>query len=283
MSKTNEDLFLVLVIALPFNISLSQKESGWRGIVPLHSTRADVERRFGTSTNDCQCVYKSDDATIHVEYAMDRCKGFIPGWNVPGDTVLSFTVRPTVQQHFSELKLKIEEYTVRRDDTFTTYYANRSEGIEYAVSSDGMINSVSYIPSSGDNGLRCSGFPGQDGSVTNHTRFDEYGDLDFNSETGRLDTFAMALDRTANLKGYIVVYAGKIACPNQARSRANRARTYLINKRGLNPTRIFAIDGGYRERFSVELYALPENAGPPNIVPTIARSEVKMVKSQRCN
>lgn len=276
-------LFLVLVIALPFKFSSPQKVGGWRGIVPLHSTRADVERIFGASTNDCKCVYKSPDATIHVEYAIDRCKGVIAGWNVPGDTVLRFTVRPTVQQHFSELKLEIEKYTVRRDDTFTTYYANRIEGIEYAVSSDGMINSVSYIPSSGDEGLRCSDSPGQDGSVTNHNRFDEYGDLDFNSETGRLDTFAIALDRTANLKGYIVVYAGKVACPDEARSRANRARTYLINKRALSPTRILAIDGGYRERFSVELYALPENADPPNIVPTIAPSEVKIVKNQRCN
>jgi len=227
-------------------------------------------------------VYKLREATIHVEYATDRCKGVIPGWNVPGDTVLRFTVRPTVQQH-SKSKLELENYTVRRDDTFTTYYANRSEGIEYAVSSDGMINSVSYIPSSRDDGLRCSGYPRQDGSVTNHDRFDEYGDLDFNSERGRLDTFAIALDRTAKLKGYIVVYAGKVACTNEARSRANRARAYLINKRALSPTRISAIDGGYRERFSVELYALPENADPPNIVPTIAPSEVKIVKNQRCN
>jgi hypothetical protein len=276
-------LFFVLVIGLPFNFTSPQKEGGWRGIVPLHSTRADVERIFGASTNECKCLYKAADMAIHVEYAVDRCKGVIPGWNVPADTVLRFTLRPTVQQHFSELKLDTEKYTVRRDDTFTTYYANRSEGIEYAVSSDGMVNSVSYIPSSGDDGLRCSGFPLQDGSVTNHNRFDEYGDLDFNSETGRLDTFAIALDRAANLKGYIVVYAGKVACLDEARFRANRAREYLINKRALSPTRILAIDGGYRERFSVELYALPENTNPPNIVPTIALSEVKIVKNQRCN
>jgi len=276
-------LILVLVIVLPFNFSSPQKEGGRRGIVPLHSTRADVERIFGVSTSECKCVYKSPDATIHVEYAIDRCKGAIPGWNVPADTVLRFTVRTTVQQHFSELKLELEKYTVRRDDTFTTYYANQSEGIEYAVSSDGILNSISYMPSSADDGLRCSGFPAQDGSVTNHNRFDEYGDLDFNSEIGRLDTFAIALDRTANLKGYIVAYAGKVACPYEARSRANRARAYLINKRALSPTRIFAIDGGYRERFSVELYALPENSDPPNIVPTIAPSEVKIIKNQRCN
>jgi hypothetical protein len=275
-------LLLILVIAISFNFTSPQRNGGWRGIVPLHSTRADVERIFGASTNECKCLYKAADVLVHVEYAADRCKGVIPGWNVPADTVLRFHVRPSVQQHLSELKLEIEKYTVRRDDTFTTYYANRSEGIEYAVSSDGMVNSISYIPSSGDYGLRCSGFPGQDGSVMNHNRFDEYGDLDFNSETGRLDTFAIALDRAANLKGYIVVYAGKVACFDEASSRANRARAYLINKRGLSPTRILAIDGGFRERFLVQLYALPQNADPPNSVPTIAPSEVKIVKNQRC-
>ena len=276
-------LFLILLIILPVNFSSLQKKGGWRGIMPLHSTREEVERIFGSSTNECKCLYKAADVSVHVEYAIDRCKGVIPGWNVPADTVLRFHVRPTVRQHLSELKLDIEKYTVSRDDTFTTYYANRSEGIEYAVSSDGIVNSVSYIPSSGDDGLRCSGFPRQDRSIPNQVRFDDYGDLDFKSETGRLDTFAIALGRAANLKAYIVVYAGKIACPNEAKSRAHRARAYLVNKRGVSPALISAIDGGHRERLSVELYALPQNADPPNIVPTIASSEVKIVKNQRCN
>jgi len=71
--------------------------------------------------------------------------------------------------------------------------------------------------------------------------------------------------------------------PSEAKSRGNRARAYLINKRALSPTRIVAIDGGYREKFSVELYALPENANPPDIVPTLAPREVKIIKNRICN
>ena len=274
-------LFTIMVIALSLGF-WTQNRVGWRGIVPLHSTRADVERMFGVSTSDCKCLYKTPDALIHVVYAVDRCKGILPGWNVPADTVLSFTVRPTVQSKFSELKLEMDKYTVRRDDTFTSYYANRAEGIEYSVLANGLVNSVSYVPSRGDDGLRCSGFPTQDGSLMNYSRFDEYGDLDFNTEKARLDTFAIALHQTARLKGYIVVYAGRVACMDEARSRANRARGYLVRKRELRPTRIVAIDGGHRERFSVELYALPENADPPTIVPTIGQSEVRIVKARRC-
>ena len=275
-------LVFILVTVLSFSLPAPQRERGWRGIVPLYSTRKDVERILGVSTSDCNCVYKAAGITVHVEYAVDYCKGVIPGWNVPADTVLSLHVRSDKQQQLSELKLDMKNYTVRRDDTFTTYYANRAEGIEYAVSSDEVVNSVSYVPSSGDSALRCAGFPKQDGSLTNHHRFDEYGDLDFNSEKKRLDTFAITLDR-ANLDGYIVVYAGKVACINEATFRANRAKSYLINERGISPTRISAIDGGFRDKFSVELYALPQNVDPPDSVPTIAPSEVKIVKTRRCN
>ncbi len=282
MSEQMNILFLLFVIALlPFN-SVPQRRAVWRGIVPLHSTRVDVERILGASTNDCKCVYEAPDVVIHVEYATDRCKGVLAGWNVPIDTVLRLTVRSTAQQHFSELKVEIAKYTVRRDDTFTTYFANRDEGIEYAVLSNGIVNSVSYIPSSADDGLRCSGFSVADTGITNYGRFDEYGDLDFRSETGRLDSFAIALNQATNVKGYIVVYAGRSACPNEARTRANRARSYLINKRGLKPTRIETIDGGYRESFLVELYALPQGADTPNIGPTLDPSKVRIDKNRHC-
>jgi hypothetical protein len=141
--------------------------------------------------------------------------------------------------------------------------------MEYSVTTDGRISAITYTPNTNDNHLRCVGFPLHDGSFTEYTPFDQYGELDFNSERGRLDNFAVTLDRAGNLKGYIVVYAGKIACVDEARYRGNRARAYLINKRALAQARITVIDGGYRERFLVELFGLPQNAEPPTAVPTI--------------
>lgn len=271
-------VFLTFLLLL---LSFSPQKVGWNGVVPLHSTRADVERIFGPSTTECKCVYKTPDAVIQVDYALDRCKGALPGWNVPADTVLSFTVRPMIQQKLSNLKLEIGRYTVRRDDAFTTYYANREEGMEYAVLPNGMVNSVTYVPSSRDYGLGCSRLTPQ-ASLMGYVPFDEYGDLDFNAETGRLDTFAIALAQKANLTGYIIVYAGNVACPKEAKSRGNRAKAYLIKKRGVTPTRIVTIDGGYRKRFSVELYALPENAESPQAVPTLMPGDVKIIKNRRC-
>jgi len=276
-------LFLALLIAMPLTFSAPQIERGWRHIVPLNSTRSQVERILGASENECKCFYRVDDFSVHVDYALAPCKGVVPGWNVATDTVLRFTIRPTVQQQrFEEMKLDLAKYSLRHDDTFTTYYANRSGGIEYAVSSDGLVSSISYIPSSDDDHLRCNGFPQEDGSLTDHISFDEYGDLDFGTETGRLDNLAIALYRNPKFKAYIVVYAGEVACPHEARSRALRARAYLINKYGVSAARVSAIDGGHREQFLVRLYAVPQVDDPPTIVPTIASNEVKPIRNRRC-
>lgn len=265
-----------LSILVPF-----QKEGGWNGIVPLHSTRAEVEHLLGRSADKCNCIYKTQNETIYVEYAEAKCKGYVAGWNVPRDTVLRLTVRSKAQRHFSEVKIDLNKYRIRRDDTFTKYYSSRDEGVEYSVSPEGIITSVSYVPSKKDNNLRCPGFPVEDGSLTDYQPFDEYGDLTFNDESARLDPFVIMLDQL-NLDGYIVTYAGKSACPGEAKTRAIRAKNYLVKKRNFDPKRIKAIDGGNRDRFSVELYGIPRNADPPTAVPTISSNEVKLIRNRKC-
>jgi hypothetical protein len=274
---------ILIAFALLFGSALPQKtESGWKGIVPLHSTRQNVEQLLGSSPDECRCLYKTKNETIYVEYADGRCKGLTPGWDVAPDTVLRLTVRSSIQLEFSTLNLDLNRYRLREDDTFTKYYSNQEDGMEYAVTPEGKISAIIYTPNTGDKHLRCMGFPLHSASSTEYTPLDQYGDLDFTSEKGRLDNFAVMLDRAGNLKGYIVVYAGKIACVNEATYRGNRARAYLINKRALAPKRITVIDGCYRERFLVELYGLPQNAVPPTAIPTITPNQAKIVNNRRC-
>jgi hypothetical protein len=272
----------LLLLTMTFASSSSQRQAGWKGLVPLRSTRADVERVLGASKGECRCMYETPEAAIHVEYAVDRCKGAVRGWNVPIDTVLRLTVRRTEDQLFSDLRLDVTNYRVRRDDTFTTYYANQQAGIEYAVSSNGRISSISYVPSTEDARLRCSGFSPQDGSFQNHMRFDEYGKLAFDKETARLDSFAIMLDQQPDLMAYVIVYAGKVSCLREARLRAERAKNYLVKKRGLANNRIVSIDGGYRENLTVELYALPGGVGPPDVVSTVSTRDVRLLRTRRC-
>lgn len=80
-------------LALAGSLLLPQEQSGWRGIVPLHSTRTQVERLIGVLDIQCQC-YSTETEIIRVKYSHGPCKGDSPGWNVPTDTVLSFEVVP---------------------------------------------------------------------------------------------------------------------------------------------------------------------------------------------
>jgi hypothetical protein len=265
---------------------ISQKELGWRGIVPLHSTRADVESLLGTPTDQCKCNYKTADGEVFVEYARSPCKGAIsggrlnlPGWNVPADTVLRFTVYSKTEQRFSTLSLDLSKYVLSQDDTFTSYYASRDDGIEYEVSAEGIVKALSYIPLTKDHHLRCPGFPLEDGSIPRHRPFDQYGDIDFEKEKVRLDGLAIMLQQEPNMKGHIIVYAGQRAVPGEARARAERAKNYLVNVRHTEAGRVVIIDGGHREKLTVELYALPRDSPAPSASPTVSPNEVQIIKA----
>lgn len=276
-------VLLLAVFLLVFWLSFGQTgRPRWLSIKPLQSTRADVERLLGPSTDKCRCSYKTESEAINVEYSEAACKGQIPGWNVPANTVLRFTVYPKEFKRFSEVKLDLANYQTRQDDSFTKYYFNRVEGIQYSVSPQGDIRSITYAPSSDQVSLRCDGFPETDGSFADYVRWDQYGALDAESESARLDSFVIMLGQRKDLKGYMVVYAGRVACLGEARVRGVRARNYLIKTRGLDPTRIVVIDGGHRKESLVELYAIPQYAEPPTAVPTIAAGQVKTIKGGRC-
>jgi hypothetical protein len=265
-------------MVLPTNVLQGTK--GWHGIVPLHSTRADVERLLGSSSDPCKCLYKTENELVDVRYASAPCKGDVPGWNVPADTVLSFTVIPKTWQRFSDLNLDKSKYVKTYDpDNPTAHYTNRDEGIRYTVTETGMVYYVSYIPSASDGQLRCPGFPTDDIGVTKYHPFDEYSDIPFSDEKARLDNFAATLHNDPNFKGYIIVYAGQRARANEEQARADRAKNYLVNVRSIKAGRIITIDGGHREDLEVELYALPSGVSAPTPTPTVALSGVQIIKA----
>jgi hypothetical protein len=91
-------------------------------------------------------------------------------------------------------------------------------------------------------------------------KFDEYGDIRFNDEKARLDNFAIQLQNEPGSTGYIVVYAARTGPAGQAQARADRAKDYLVNTRGIDAARIVTIDGGCREDLTVELWIAPQGA-----------------------
>lgn len=125
---------------------------------------------------------------------------------------------------------------------------------------------------------------GQD--VPSTRKFDQYGDLTregqegesaFADENARLDNFAFQLQSEPGAQGHIIVYGTRLGRPEEVRERAARAKDYLVNVRGIDASRIAAVDGGLRNEFTFELWIVPAGATPPTPTPTEQRDDLTAI------
>lgn len=137
-------------------------EKGWRGIVPLHSTRSDVEKLFGRPSNQCMCAYYSEDVNVFVVYAAGDCKnGGTAGWNVPPDTVIRFDVVPKKERSLSKLGMSLVGLRKMDDPEVknAVYYVDDSENITIALNKvTNEVQEIHYGPTVEDSrkaSLRC--------------------------------------------------------------------------------------------------------------------------------
>jgi hypothetical protein len=91
-------------------------------------------------------------------------------------------------------------------------------------------------------------------------KFDEYGNIRFNDEKARLDNYAIQLQNEPSARGAIIGYG---SCDAEGMTRANRAKDYLVNTRGIDAGRIDVIDGGCMPELKVELWIVPAGATAP--------------------
>jgi hypothetical protein len=287
---------IIIFFCLSLIVASSSQVEGWRGIKPLHSTRADVEQTLGIpkESTGVASTYETENEKVLVFYSTSPCKkGISEGWNVPRDTVTSLTVYPKAKLLVASLKLDETKYEKQRDPHLEgiVYYISRAEGIfiQAGIMEDGEdISSITYESAVADDHLRCAGprlkSSEGDGKVYDpHIRiFDEYSDIPFEDEKERLENFSIHLLKEPQMKGYIIVYAGRRARVGEAKARAARAKNYLVNELSIKAERIMTIDGGYREKLEVELYALPQGIPPPTS-PTVDPSEVQIIKASKNN
>lgn len=131
---------------------------GWRGIVPLKSTRADVERRFGKP--DKWGDYEFNNERVSFDYGDGPCKGLYVALKennckclVGENTVMSIFVEPTVSQKFSDLKIDLTNFQRTPISPFpnTFEYDNPKEGLTYTVDElNNNLKHVTYYPSPAD-------------------------------------------------------------------------------------------------------------------------------------
>ncbi len=112
-------------------------------------------------------------------------------------------------------------------------------------------------------------------------KIDEFGNIVRDDEKARLDPFAVELQNDPTSTATIISYGGRVGRVGEAQIRADRARNYLVNERGIDPARITTVDGGFREEASTELYIVPTGAEQPPPAPTVDASEVRTTPVRR--
>lgn len=240
------------------------RAQGWRGIVPLHSSRQDVERVVGVPAESNGITYVLKNERVNVVYSNGKCgKVSGVGWNVPPGTVLAITVYPQVKRNLSDVRADLSgfEKYVNPHNPDIVYYNNEREGVSFGTRSGGEVFVIEYFPATADNGLRCPHSPrtpsGFVGDISPGRRLDEYADISFADEKLRLNNLALALQREPNMGTYIVAYADRRVNASEAVRRLRRAKKYLTDVKKIGKDRIFTKFGGRRLKASVELYIVP--------------------------
>jgi hypothetical protein len=144
-----------------FATGLSQGKE-WHGIVPLHPTRADVERLLGRPKEpmkDYVSIHETEREVVLVEYSTgEPCSGGVNQWRVQRGTVLSISVAPKTEVRFADLQLDISKYKVADGGHVPnyTYYTSVEEGTQLEVT-QGLVMSISYFAAATDANLKCPG------------------------------------------------------------------------------------------------------------------------------
>ena len=117
-------------------------------------------------------------------------------------------------------------------------------------------------------------------STTPNSPFDDYGNICWEDEKARLDNFAIQLQNQPTASGEIMVYAGRISCNDEAKYRGNRARDYLMKKRGVPSHQIIVKDGGFQQEVRTMLIVVPKGAGSYDYSPSLPKEKVSV--RRRC-
>lgn len=272
-------VFLIILCAA------TAEARGWRGIVPLHSTRSQVEQLLGPPTetiNIYSVVYKTPHETVLIDYAKDRPCGIgerYSQWRVAPNTVIEIFVTPMPGSPLSQFTIDESGYKkLIRGHLSETRYVNAREGEALTVVGN-EVRSITYFAASDDSHVECPGLPKADPTNCDYIpdAFDSLGEMGTEQERLFLDNFYVVLLEKKAM-AYIIAYGGKHAHREEAKKRAERAKQYLVRVRHFPADHIKIIDGGYREKRDLNLYVVSEGVCPPTPFPTVDPRDVEFIK-----
>jgi hypothetical protein len=161
--KMKNVVLMLVFLSIVVSTDEASGVQGWRGILPLHSTRKDVEQLLGPGTDPgprpCKCAYYMDDLNVFFDYSSGDCKsGGSGGWDVPPDTVIKIVVYPKHRLSLTDAGIDESKFEKRRagDVEDIRSYWNEEEGLHIEVNeSTKRVLGFYYSPAKKDEGLRC--------------------------------------------------------------------------------------------------------------------------------
>ena len=269
-------MILIIIFLIPLFSAVAQDttystivENEWKGLVPLRSTKTDVEKILGkpVKQDSDSLTYKTDKEEVRVSYSKANCKGSMNGWNVPANTVLEFTVYPDKELKIAEDEFKNEKIFSYSLNSFILQEKGIAYGLDYGLDSKterialNVVKYISFMPKESDNNLRCKGFP----------TYNPIGSIYSPDDALRKENVYVGLDvlvtesmvRPPETMNYVIVYAGKSTSKSDYDKLFKSYETHLYKKRKALPEKIMLIKGGKRESFSIEVFNLRKDDIPP--------------------
>lgn len=236
----------------------------WRSIVPLHSSRVDVQRLLGTPLRSGKYTssYELPAEVVQFMYAKGGACGstLIDSWRVPRDTVVNIHVVPRTNMLFQSSASLTRVQDRQQSNIF--HYSDNETGIGYTVENrtgGEYVLAIDYLPAAADHNLRCAA---SQSAQTAIPIFQQYGLISRDSEKAILDNFAIQLLNDQDLTGYVVLRRGQHTSRVVVR-KLRFIRNYLYKVRRMPSERLFIFEGKPKPDFTVELYLVPKGKSGP--------------------
>lgn len=288
----SKQLILGMCVVL---MSINSASAGsWRGIEPIHSTSADVERLLGAPNvekSEFSWIYDFPEERAVIFFSSgEPCEeGLAAGWKLPKGMVVLIEIKPKGERKWAEVLTPGKNYErVRAAHTPHVYYLDSEDGITFIVLED-VVQNIMYGSSARDRIYQCGEYkyaapvaPRAKLKNMEQNAFDVFGDISYEDAKARLDNFVIQLfelkKKEPKWRGYIVVYAGRRSYLGEARFKANCYKNYLVRVRKMDPASLFAADGGFREKIEVMLYLGPSDYYPPSLIPSVSPKKAQVIR-----
>jgi hypothetical protein len=106
-------------------------------------------------------------------------------------------------------------------------------------------------------------------------KVDEASGSNWEVAMARLDYFELEMKDNPNVIGVLIVYGGQRREFGELQAWSGCLENYLVNRRGVDATRIVMVNGGFRENLTYELWVTADKNHLPNPEPHIKPKDVR--------